>query len=98
MLIRRLTTLDDCRKVAALERVVWGYSDSEDVVPPPVLIVSTKRGGILLGAFEGSDDLKGFVFSMPGVKDGHPIQWPAWAERHRPRWAQLHAAYAERAA
>lgn len=30
--------------------------------------------------------------------DGHPIQWPAWAERHRPRWAQLHAAYAERAA
>ena len=75
MLIRRLTTLDDCRKVAALERVVWGYSDSEDVVPPPVLIVSIKRGGILLGAFDGSDELKGFVFSMPGVKDGRLIQW-----------------------
>ena len=75
MRIRRLTTLDDCRKVAALERVVWGYSDSEDVVPPPVLVVSIKRGGILLGAFDDSDELKGFVFSMPGVKDGHLIQW-----------------------
>lgn len=75
MLIRRLTTFDDCRKVAALERVVWGYTDSEDVVPPPVLIVSIKRGGILLGAFDGSGELKGFVFSMPGLKDGRVIQW-----------------------
>ena len=46
--IRPLTTLEDCRKVAELERVVWGYTDAEDVVPPPVLIVSIKRGGILL--------------------------------------------------
>jgi predicted GNAT superfamily acetyltransferase len=75
MLIRRLTTLDDCRKVAALERLVWGYPDAEDVVPPPVLIVSIKRGGILLGAFDDSGEMKGFVFSMPGMKDGRPIQW-----------------------
>jgi predicted GNAT superfamily acetyltransferase len=75
MLIRRLTTLEDCRKVAALERLVWGYTDAEDVVPPPVLIVSIKRGGILLGAFDDSGEMKGFVFSMPGVKDGRVIQW-----------------------
>jgi len=75
MLIRRLTTLDDCRKVAALERVVWGYPDAEDVVPPPVLVVSIKRGGILLGAFDGSGEMKGFVFSLPGVKDGRLMQW-----------------------
>ena len=31
---------------------MWGYTDAEDVVPPPVLIVSVKRGGILLGAFD----------------------------------------------
>jgi uncharacterized protein YndB with AHSA1/START domain len=30
--------------------------------------------------------------------DGRPVDWPAWDERHRPRWEELHAAYAERAA
>jgi len=73
--LRPLTTLEDCRRVAALERLVWGYTDWEDVVPPPVLIVSIKRGGILLGAFDDSDELQGFVYSMPGLKDGRPMQW-----------------------
>ena len=53
MIIRDLTTLDDCLRVAALEKDVWGYADGEDVVPAAVLIVSIKRGGILLGAFDG---------------------------------------------
>ena len=48
----RSTTLEECRQVAELEKEVWGYTDAEDVVPPPVLIVSVKRGGILLGAFD----------------------------------------------
>jgi len=73
--IRDLKTLDECRQVAALEREVWGYTDSEDVVPPPVLIVSIKRGGILLGGFDDGGVLKGFVYSMPGIKDGRPTQW-----------------------
>ncbi|MGH9412098.1 MAG: GNAT family N-acetyltransferase, partial [Vicinamibacterales bacterium] len=75
MTIRDLTTIDDCRRVAALEREVWGYTDAEDVVPPPVLIVSAKRGGILLGAFEPADRMVGFVYSLPGVKDGRLTQW-----------------------
>ena len=73
--IRHLTTLDECRGVAALERLVWGYTDAEDVVPPPVLIASIKRGAILLGAFGPEGGMKGFVFSMPGVKDGRLTQW-----------------------
>jgi predicted GNAT superfamily acetyltransferase len=75
MLIRPLTTIDECRDVAALERIVWGYTDAEDVVPPPVLIVSIKRGGILLGAFDDGGAMKGFVYSIPAVKDGRPTQW-----------------------
>ena len=75
MEIRPLTTLEDCRAVAAMEREVWGYTDGEDVVPPPVLIVSVKRGGILLGAFDASEQMKGFVYSMPALKDGRPTQW-----------------------
>lgn len=75
MIIRSLTTIDDCRKVAELERIVWGYTDAEDVVPPPVLIVSIRRGGILLGAFDDSGDMQGFVYSIPGLKHGRVIQW-----------------------
>lgn len=73
--IRALRTLEDCRQVAALEREVWGYTDAEDIVPPPVLIVSIKRGGILLGAFDAAGAMKGFVYSLPGLKDGRPMQW-----------------------
>ena len=73
--IRPLTTIEDCRRVAALEREIWGYTDSEDVVPPPVLIVSALRGGILLGAFDDSGDMQGFVYSIPAVKGGQLTQW-----------------------
>ena len=61
--------------VAALEKDVWGYTDAEDVVPPPVLVVSIKRGGILLGAFDEAGTMRGFVYSMPAIKDGRPTQW-----------------------
>jgi predicted GNAT superfamily acetyltransferase len=73
--IRELKTFDDCRAVTALEREVWGYTDSEDVVPPPVLIVSIKRGGILLGGFDRAGAMKGFVYSIPAIKDGQLTQW-----------------------
>ena len=73
--IRPLTTLEDCRRVADLERVVWGYTDSEDVVPPPVLIVSIKRGGVLIGGFDAAGVMQGFVYSIAGLKDGRAMQW-----------------------
>lgn len=74
-LIRPLTTLDDCRAVVQLEKQVWGYTDAEDVVPAPVLIVSIKRGGVLLGAFDDAGGMEGFVYSIPGLKEGRPMQW-----------------------
>ena len=61
--------------MADLEKDVWGYTDAEDVVPPPVLIVSVKRGGILLGAFDDRGAMKGFVYSIPAIKDGRLTQW-----------------------
>ena len=75
MLIRPLTTIAECRRVAALEREIWRYADAEDVVPPPVLIVSIRRGGILLGAFDDAGEMEGFVYSIPAVKDGQLTQW-----------------------
>jgi chorismate synthase len=73
--IRPLKTIDECRQVAVLERDIWGLEDGEDVVPPAVLIVSVKRGGILLGNFDERGALNGFVYSMPAVKDGRLTQW-----------------------
>jgi predicted GNAT superfamily acetyltransferase len=73
--IRRLTTLEECRQVAALEKAVWEFADAEDVVPPALLIVSIKRGGLLLGAFDDTDALKGFVYSMPASKGGRTTHW-----------------------
>lgn len=73
--IRPLTTLEECRQVVALEKRVWGYADAEDVVPSPILIVTIKRGGILLGAFDRSGRMVGFVYSLPAIKDGRPTQW-----------------------
>lgn len=73
--IRPLTTLEECKTVVGLEKRVWGYTDAEDVVPAPVLIVSIKRGGVLLGAFEPGGGMIGFVYSIPGWKHGRPTQW-----------------------
>ena len=75
MNIRRLTTLEECRQVASLEKAVWEFADAEDVVPPALLIVSIKRGALLLGAFDDADALKGFVYSMPAFKDGRTTHW-----------------------
>lgn len=75
MHIRPLKSLEDCRKVVELEKAVWEYTDGEDVVPVPILIVSVKRGGILLGGFDAGGEMKGFVYSLAAVKDGRPTQW-----------------------
>lgn len=74
MKLRELTTIDDYRRVYELEHSVWGYTSSEDAVPVPIIIVTQKIGGLLLGAFD-SDALVGFAYSLPGVKQGRPFQW-----------------------
>lgn len=75
MQIRPLRTLDECRRVVELEKEVWAYTDAEDVVPVPILIVSIKRGGILLGGFDSAGVMKGFVYSLAAIKDRKPTQW-----------------------
>jgi predicted GNAT superfamily acetyltransferase len=75
MIIRPLTTVEECRRVAELEKAIWGYTAADEVVPPAVLIASIRRGGILLGALDDRGDLKGFVFSMAAVKGGTLTQW-----------------------
>ena len=102
MHIRPLHTLEDCRRVVELEKAVWEYTDSEDVVPVPILIVSVKRGGILLGGFDGAGEMQGFVYSLAAAKGGRPTQWSHMlgvtaAARGSGLGAQLKLAQRERA-
>jgi predicted GNAT superfamily acetyltransferase len=70
---RDLTTLEEFAAVVQLERDIWGPA-YDDVVPVPILAVSVHSGGILIGAFD-EDRMIGFVYSLPGIKDGRPTQW-----------------------
>ena len=72
---RDLHSLEELRRVVELEKAVWRYTDAEDVVPVPILAINVKRGGILIGAFDGENRMVGFVYSLPGLKDGQVMQW-----------------------
>ncbi len=72
MTLEPLSSLSDCRQVVDLQVGTWGR-DSE-VVPASVLHVSAKRGGILIGARD-QGAIVGFVWSMPGWREGKPTHW-----------------------
>ncbi len=72
--LRDLNTLDDFKRVVELERLVWGCS-YEDLVPVPILVITVKRGGVLIGAFDESGEMVGFVYSLTGIRKGKPTQW-----------------------
>lgn len=72
--LRDLKTIEEFGLVVALERAIWGGA-YDDVVPTAILAVSVKRGGILVGAFDAGGDMVGFVYSLPGLKHGQPMQW-----------------------
>lgn len=73
--IRDLHGLDDYRAVVALEQEIWGYTDPADIITVPVFIITLKRGGILVGAFDDAGRMVGFAFSIVGIKNGQPTQW-----------------------
>jgi predicted GNAT superfamily acetyltransferase len=58
----------------ALHRVAWGL-DFADAVPPGLLWVSQRLGGVASGAFSASGELLGFVFGITGIRNGEPVHW-----------------------
>ena len=70
--LRDLRTVADCRGAVAVQEAVWG--PGSEIVPASVLLVSAKRGGILIGAVRDGA-IVGFVWSMPGWREGRPTQW-----------------------
>jgi predicted GNAT superfamily acetyltransferase len=72
--LRDLTTQDDLEQCIALQRATWG-NDFRELVPPAVLQIAQKVGGIAAGAFEPEGPLVGFVFGLTGVREGRPVHW-----------------------
>jgi predicted GNAT superfamily acetyltransferase len=64
--IRELGTHDELREVVALQKTIWGFEDA-DLLPFRMLVVATKIGGQLLGAFDG-DRMVAFCLAIPGLK------------------------------
>ncbi len=73
--IRDLSTIHEFRRVVELQHEIWGFTDAADTVTVPVFVITTRRGGILLGAFDAQERMVGFTFSLPGLKHGRPMQW-----------------------
>ena len=74
VIIRQLNTHEDYKACVALQKETWG-GDFVECVPPAILMVSQKIGGVTAGAFDQTGKLFGFVFGMTGVKDGRLVHW-----------------------
>ena len=72
--IHPLRTDADLRQCVDLQRATWG-AHYEDLVPPSILTVAQKIGGVAAGAFEPDGRMIGFVFGMAGVRRGKIVHW-----------------------
>lgn len=72
--IRELSTEAELREAVALQKTIWGFDDA-DLLPFRMMVVATKIGGQLLGAFadESADGkMVAFCLAIPGLKE--PLQ------------------------
>lgn len=69
-----LTSQEDYAACVALQRSTWGDAFT-DLVPPTILQVSQKLGGVAAGAFDSRGTMVGFVFGMTGVQNGAVVHW-----------------------
>lgn len=72
--IRPLRTHAELAACVELQRDTWGR-DFTEVVPPVILKVSQRIGGVTAGAFDEAGRLLGFVFGLTGVEDGRVVHW-----------------------
>lgn len=72
--IRPLASDQDYQACLALQYETWGQAFRE-AVPPSILLVSQKLGGVAAGAFDARERMLGFVFGMTGVRNGAIVHW-----------------------
>jgi chorismate synthase len=72
--IRPLVTAAELQACVELQRSTWGDEFGE-VVPPSMLKIAAKVGGVTAGAFTPDGELLGFVFGITGVERGEIVHW-----------------------
>lgn len=72
--LRPLRSHEEFDQCVALQRETWG-EDFTELVPPSILMVSQKVGGVAVGAFDEKGKLIGFVFGVSGVDEGQMVHW-----------------------
>jgi len=72
--LRRVETLSEYQECFALQEETWGAGFRE-LVPPAILMVAQKLGGVCAGAFASDGRMLGFVFGMIGLRDGRLVHW-----------------------
>lgn len=71
---RGLTSDADFEQCLELQRATWG-NEYRELVPPTILRIALKVGGIVEGAFAPDGRLLGFVFGLTGVRRGRIAHW-----------------------
>ncbi|MDJ0837716.1 MAG: hypothetical protein QNK37_14465 [Acidobacteriota bacterium] len=72
--IRALRSDDDYHACLALEKKVWGQ-DFAECVPPSMLMINQKVGGISAGAFDDAGNMLGMIYGLTGVRDDRVVHW-----------------------
>lgn len=72
--IRPFAQAADYEACLALQRATWG-DDFRELVPPALLQVAQRVGGIAAGAFDAGGRMLGFVFGLTGITAGEPVHW-----------------------
>lgn len=72
--IRHIQSYAEHEAVGRLQQETWG-EEFIDIVPPAILLVTQKVGGIVAGAFTPENELVAFVYGIPGQRNGVPIHW-----------------------
>lgn len=72
--VRPLEDLGEYRQCVNLQELTWGEGFVEKV-PPLLMKVVHRNGGIVGGAVDGDGRLLGFVFGIAGVDEGHLRHW-----------------------
>jgi chorismate synthase len=72
--LRRVETLVEYQECLAIQRETWG-TDFTELVPPAILMVAQKLGGVCAGAFAPDGRMLGFVFGITGIRDGRLAHW-----------------------
>lgn len=72
--IRRLAGLEEYEACVAVQKSAWGEAFS-DLLPAPYLMLADRTGGLVVGAFDDSDRLLGFVFGVPALENDAVYHW-----------------------